>query len=129
MTYQRPPSPATARQRPAPDDPPWPPRRSPTAVTALVLGVLAIPLGLTIYLGLLAGVLAFGFGIAGLVGTRHGRASGRGMAVAGLVTAMVGLIISITLGAYGMKTFRDCQDEIGHRPNRAELAECLRDGS
>jgi hypothetical protein len=109
-------------------DEPWPPRRSRAAIVSLVLGVLAIPLALTVYLGALAGVLALGFGVAGMVVTRRGRATGRGMAVAGLVTGLVGLVVAFSLGAYGVKTFRDCQDKIGHRPTGQELRDCVRSG-
>jgi hypothetical protein len=97
-------------------------------VATLVLGVLAIPLALTVYLGLLSGALAVTFGVIGLVATRRGRATGRGMAVAGLLAGLVGLVLAGSLRSYGMQTFRDCQDKIGHRPTTAELRECVRAG-
>jgi hypothetical protein len=108
------------------DGPGRPGRRSRSAVAALVLGVLAIPLVLAPYLGALAGLLAVGCSLAGLVSTRRGRAAGRGMAVAGLVSGLVGMLAAAWLYAYGMRTIQDCQDRIGHRPTRAELRECAR---
>jgi len=61
------------------------PPLSKVAVAALPAGVLPlVPLGL-------------GLGIAGLVTTRRGRRRGRGMAVAGLLTATTWLAVGITL--------------------------------
>jgi hypothetical protein len=111
-----------------PAEPARPVRRSAIAIAALVLGVLSIPLAFTIYLGLLVGLLAVGLGVAGLIVTRGGRRSGRGMAMAGLVTGLLGLVFATALGLYGLQTYRDCQDRLGHRPTRDELRECARTG-
>src|SRR5439155_4123918 len=107
---------------------PWPPRRSRAALSALVVGVLSIPLALTVYLGMLAGVVALVFGTVGVLATRRGPRTGRGMAVAGVATGLVGLVIAVSLGMYGVKTFRDCQDRLGHRPTSEELRDCIRSG-
>ncbi len=104
-----------------------PPRRSGIAVAALVLGVLAIPLALTVYLGLLTGLLGVLLGLAGVVRTRRGRAAGRGMAVAGMVTGLVGLVIAASLGLLSLRTYRDCQTKLGHPPSRQEWRDCARD--
>jgi hypothetical protein len=109
-----------------PAGPPPPTRRSPLAITALVLGLLSIPLAFGVYPGLLAGLFAVAFGVAGLIVTRGGRAGGRGMATTGLITGLVGLAFAVSLGLYGLHTYRDCQDRIGHRPTTAELRECAR---
>jgi hypothetical protein len=110
------------------DGPEEPVRRSGVAIAALVLGVLSIPLSFTIYLGLLVGLLGVGLGVAGLVATRAGRRSGRGMALAGLVTGLIGLVFAVALGLYGLQTYRDCENRLGHRPTRVELRECVRTG-
>lgn len=107
-------------------EPGRPAGRSRTAVAALVLGVLAIPLVLAPYLGALAGLLAVGCSLAGLVSTRRGQAAGRGMAVAGLVSGLVGVLAAAWLYTYGMRTIYACQDRIGHRPTSAELHQCAR---
>ncbi len=109
-----------------PTEPAGPARRSGLAIAALVLGVLSIPLAFTIYLGLLFGLLAIVLGVAGMVATRGGRAGGRGMATAGLITGLLGLVFAAALGLYGLHTYRDCQNQLGHRPNRDELRECTR---
>jgi hypothetical protein len=111
-----------------PDRPAGPPRRSRAAVTALVLGVLAIPLCFTVYVGALLGLAGLVVGICALTITRRRELTGRGMAVAGTVCALLGLAMSVALGAYGIKTYRDCQDRLGHKPTIAEVRDCTRTG-
>jgi hypothetical protein len=111
---------------PAPVRPVGPPRRSRTAVTALVLGVLAIPLFFTVYIGALVGLLGLVLGLVALGITRGGRVGGRAMAVAGTVCALIGLVMSVALGIYGIKTYRDCQQRLGHKPTIAEVRDCTR---
>jgi hypothetical protein len=106
----------------------WPPRQSRVATAALVIGVLAIPFGLLVYPGALLGVLAVGFGLTGLLVTRSGRALGRGRAAAGLVAGLVALAIAGTLLLQGVRTIRDCEDRIGHRPDHDEIEQCIKDG-
>jgi hypothetical protein len=106
-------------------EPAAPVRRSRSAIAALVLGVLAIPLALTVYLGALVGLLGLGLGLVGLLRTRGGRALGRGMALAGMVTALIGLAVAIALGALSLRTYRDCEAKLGHPPTRAEWDDCV----
>jgi uncharacterized membrane protein HdeD (DUF308 family) len=102
-----------------------PVRRSGVALTALMLGVLSIPLALTVYLGALAGLLGLLLGVIGMVRTRSGRATGRGMAMAGLIAGMTGLVVAISLGALSLHTYRQCEARLGHRPSRAEWDNCV----
>jgi hypothetical protein len=104
------------------------PRQSRIATAALVTGVVAIPFGLLVYPGLLLGVLAVGFGLAGLVVTRDGRALGRGRAYGGLVAGLVALVIAGTLLVQGLQTIHDCEQRVGHRPTTNEIEQCIRDG-
>lgn len=104
------------------------PRQSRVATAALVVGILAIPFGLLVYPGLLLGAVAVVLGAAGLVLTRGDRAFGRARAGVGLVAGLVALTIAASLGWQGLRTVRDCQDRIGHRPNHAEIQSCIRDG-
>jgi hypothetical protein len=124
MPDQPPPSPWVSQQ--PTDGPIGPVRRSAVAVAALVFGVLSIPLALTVYLGALTGVLGVLLGLIGLFRTRGGRVTGRGMAVAGLVAGLVGVVLAVSLGIYGMRTYRDCEARLGHRPSSEELRECVR---
>jgi hypothetical protein len=105
----------------------WP-RPSRLATTALVLGILAVPLGLLVYPGILFGGLAVLVGAAGLIVTRRGRALGTARAAVGLVAGLVALTIALSLGWQGLRTVRDCQDRVGHRPSHAEIQDCIRAG-
>ena len=107
--------------------PRWP-RQSRVATTALVLGILAIPFGLLVYPGVLLGVVAVICGALGLVATRGDRALGRSRAGVGLVAGLVALTIALSLGWQGLRTFRDCQDRVGHRPSHSEIQTCIRTG-
>ena len=107
--------------------PHWP-RQSRVATAALVLGILAIPLGLLVYPGMLLGAVAVICGALGIVATRRGRALGRARAGVGLVAGLVALTIAVSLGWQGLRTSRDCQDRLGHRPSQAEILTCIRDG-
>jgi hypothetical protein len=103
-------------------------RPSRAATAALMIGVLAIPLGLLVYPGLLLGLVAVGCGATGLVATRGGRRPGRGRAGAGLVAGVLALTIAVSLGWQGLRTIRDCEDRVGHRPSQDEIEQCIRDG-
>lgn len=105
----------------------WP-RQSRAATAALVVGILAIPFGLLVYPGILLGLVAVICGIVGLVVTRGDRAFGRGRAGFGLVAGLVAVTIAASLGWQGLRTIRDCEDRLGHRPDHAEIEECIRTG-
>ena len=105
----------------------WP-QQSRVATTALVVGIVAIPFGLLVYPGLVLGVVAVVCGLIGLVVTRGDRAFGRGRAGSGLVAGLVAITIAASLGWQGLRTIRDCEDRIGHRPSHAEIEDCIRDG-
>jgi hypothetical protein len=107
--------------------PRWP-RQSRVATTALVLGIVAIPFGLLVYPGLVLGTVAVVCGTLGLVATRGDRAFGRARAGVGLVAGVVALAIALSLGWQGLRTVRDCEDRLGHRPTHAEIQTCIRDG-
>ncbi|MEV5597450.1 DUF4190 domain-containing protein [Streptomyces sp. NPDC052496] len=71
------------------------------AVTALVLGVLGVVLGLVVFLfwmSWLPALLAVVFGFVGLSQVRKGRARGRGMALAGVILGGIGLLIATVAG-------------------------------
>jgi hypothetical protein len=107
--------------------PHWP-RQSRVATTALVLGILAIPFGLLVYPGILLGAVAVLCGTVGLILTRGDRALGTARAGVGLVAGLVALTIALSLGWQGLRTVRDCEDRLGHRPDHAEIQTCIRDG-
>jgi hypothetical protein len=76
----------------APPPSPAPPSTSGLAVAALVLGILALLSFWLAPVGIVLGVLAVLFGAMAMGRTKEGGQGGRGMAIAGLVTGIVGLV-------------------------------------
>ena len=66
------------------------------AVASLVLGILAVVLCWTIYMGVGLGALAIVFGALG-IGKARALAGNKGMAVAGLVLGIAGVVLSLVL--------------------------------
>jgi NADH:ubiquinone oxidoreductase subunit 6 (subunit J) len=106
---------------------PTPPKNG-LSIAALVLGIISIPAALTVWIGAICGVLAIVFGIIGLSQARKGRANKRALAVTGLITGVIGLVLSVVVFAYAVKRTQACQDRIGHAPSQTELEQCIRDG-
>ncbi|MFI7004084.1 DUF4190 domain-containing protein [Nocardia sp. NPDC050175] len=103
------------------------------AITALVLGILALLSFWTLVGGYLFGAFAVIFGIVALVKTRSGRAGGGGMAIAGLILGALGLIgaIVVTIVGYsffvnsGGKDFVDCVNKANG--DQTKLDQCERE--
>jgi hypothetical protein len=97
-----------------------PPRSLPTglAVASLVLGILGLA-GSVLVIGGLLGLVALILGIVALGKIKRGEAGGRGMALGGIITGilamLVTLLIIVTVGAF----FAENKDEIGN------LTDCL----
>ncbi|QRP46928.1 DUF4190 domain-containing protein [Amycolatopsis sp. FDAARGOS 1241] len=66
-------------------------------VTALVLGILALVLCWTVWGGIVLGVLALVFGILGVKRANRREATNKGVAVSGIVTGSIGLVIGVIL--------------------------------
>jgi hypothetical protein len=92
------------------------------ATTALVLGLVSLPLLIFFGLGALLGIAAIVVGIVALRRVKRGEAGGRGMAiggiVAGAVSVLLGILIVVALFAFGFG-FADeldrCIEETGSR--------------
>ncbi|MFI6212305.1 DUF4190 domain-containing protein [Nocardia brasiliensis] len=103
------------------------------AITALVLGILALLTCWTVIGGFLFGVFALIFGVIAAVKARSGRAGGTGMAISGLVLGIFGMIIAGVLAVVGYsffvdsggKDFIDCVSKAGN--DQAKLDQCERD--
>jgi O-antigen ligase len=103
------------------------------AITALVLGVLALVTSWTIIGGVLLGLGAIIVGLIALTRIRQGRGQGRAMAVIGIVTAVIGLLVAIgviVLGASFLNSdtgqkLRDCLEQAGN--DETAQAQCERD--
>lgn len=72
--------------------PVYPPKSNGFGITALVLGILSV---VTCYFGLLFGVPAVIFGVLGRGKAKRGEADNDGMALAGIITGAVGIVISL----------------------------------
>jgi hypothetical protein len=65
-------------------------------IVSLVLGILSIPLGCCSFGGLIMPIPAIICGILGMRKADQGMANNKGMAIAGLICGIVGLIISLS---------------------------------
>jgi hypothetical protein len=61
-------------------------------VSALVLGIVGVVLAWVPFLGFILGVLATVFGAVGLSYARKGKATNKGMAIAGLVLGIIAIV-------------------------------------
>lgn len=78
------------------------------AVAALVFGILSILFcWLSVFDGLFV-ILGVVFGLIAMSETRHGDGSGRGMAVAGLICAIIGAIIATILTILVIRAANHC---------------------
>lgn len=80
-----------------------PPPRNTLAIVSLVLGIASIPLACCGgYPGLVAGIAAIVLAVLARGKVRRGEAGQAGLATAGMVTGIVGLVISAALLIVGM---------------------------
>jgi Domain of unknown function (DUF4190) len=90
----------------APPPPPGERRRGAgLAITALVFGILALLLCWTVVGGILFGLVALILGFIASGRAKRGLAAGRGLAIAGIITGVLGLIISVALVVVGVSLF------------------------
>ncbi|WBP84798.1 DUF4190 domain-containing protein [Kitasatospora cathayae] len=82
---------------------PAPPPRNGLGVAAMVLGIVGTALSLAVllfWLSWLPALLALIFGIIGLGHARRGVATNRGMALAGVILGITGLVVSVGAGVF-----------------------------
>lgn len=65
------------------------------AIAALVCGLLSVPLFITVIGGVLLGLAAIVLGFVGLSRAKKTQNSGKGMAITGIVSGALGLILSV----------------------------------
>ncbi|NAZ82839.1 DUF4190 domain-containing protein [Kineococcus sp. R8] len=103
-------------------------------IAALILGILSLLLFWLLGLGLLPGLVGIVLGIVGLRRARRGRATNRGTALVGLVTSIVGTVLSlivavvlaVTVGAVwntGGREFASCVSSAGN--SEAAIQQCV----
>lgn len=90
-------------------------------IAALVLGILALLTAITVFGGILFGLLAIVFGFLGRGRVSRREANNGGMAITGIVLGALGLIGSIALIAFGVS--------ILNSDSGRELQDCLRDAT
>ena len=70
------------------------------AIASLILGVIGLLSGWLIFGGVL-GLVGVILGIVALVKVKNGTASGKGMAIGGIVTGALGMIVAVVVGVRG----------------------------
>ncbi|MGY5310612.1 DUF4190 domain-containing protein [Nocardia gipuzkoensis] len=101
------------------------------AITALVLGILALLFFWTIIGGYACGVFAVILGVIAVVKARAGTAGGTGMAITGVVLGVLGIVgaVLLTIVGYsffidsGGKDFVDCVNKAGNDQSKIEQCE------
>jgi uncharacterized protein YacL len=96
---------------------------------ALVLGILAIIFAIVFFpLGIVLAILAIVFAVIGIRRARRGEATNRGVAIGGLVTGVVGLVIGIIVLAFlasHREDFSNFQDCVNHAQTGAQRNHCV----
>lgn len=82
---------------PAGDDSPQPAARNhPLGTAGMIVGIVAIPLAICLApLGILAGIVGAVLGLLGLRKVSEGEAGNRGMALTGVITGAVAIVVGI----------------------------------
>lgn len=104
-----------------------PAARNGLAITALVLGILALATSWLSLPGVILGIVAVIFAGIALARARSDRVSNKGMAIAGLVTGVIGLAIGTVLFVIGLQIASDCTDQYGTDITDQELTRCIED--
>ncbi len=79
--------------------------RNGLGITALVLGVVAIIASITVIGGIVLGIIAVVLGFLARSRTKKGHATNGGVALAGIITGALGVVLSIVLVAAGAALF------------------------
>jgi Domain of unknown function (DUF4190) len=113
---------------------PVPPQMLPKgmAITGMVLGIVGLVTSL--FYGGVLGVIGLVFSIIALRAARRGQAGGRGMAIAGLVTSILAIVVTtieVILVVWFLNTVSNCsQYNPNTNPNgsSAQYDQCVRQG-
>lgn len=77
------------------------PLRNGFGIAALVLGIVSIPAGFVV-VGIVLGIAAVVFGFLGRGRVKRGEANNGGLAIAGIVTGIIGILICAGVIAFGV---------------------------
>jgi hypothetical protein len=105
-------------------------RGSGMAITALILGIIALLSCWTIVGGILFGLVAIVLGFIASRRAKRGVAGGRGMAITGIVLGLLGLVLSVVIvaviGAFwnsaSFSDYRECLRDAGS--DQEAIADC-----
>lgn len=105
-------------------------RGSGMAITALILGIIALLSCWTIVGGILFGLIAIVLGFVAARRAKRGEAGGRGMAITGIVLGLLGLVLSVVIvaviGAFwnsaSFSDYRECLNDAGS--DQQAIADC-----
>ncbi|MFE3542024.1 DUF4190 domain-containing protein [Nocardia sp. NPDC059177] len=105
------------------------------AITALVLGIIALLSSWTVFGGIGFGVLAVIFGLIALIKARSGTAGGGVMAGFGLVLGLLSIVIGVLVGVFAWKVVEEtggadyvsCLNKAGN--DQTAIQKCLDDFS
>lgn len=108
-----------------PEDRPKPRNAMPIAATVFgVVAILALLVVSQVVLGILFGVIAVVLGILGLRQVRRGVADRRALALTGIITGALAVVLSVVLLILSYKVYKNCEHKIGHKPSVSELKGC-----
>lgn len=100
-------------------------------ITALVLGVVSLLLGFCAFAGFWAGIPAIVLGVLGMGAVRKHQATNRGLALAGVITGALGLLLTIGtlifLVAFSQSDYAQCLEDAGD--NQTAQQECAREAN
>nr|WP_276508399.1 DUF4190 domain-containing protein [Modestobacter muralis] len=96
----------------------------------MVLGILSIPAAFFTFPGMILGLLAIIFGILGLRRVKARRADNKGMAIAGLVTGIIGFVLGTILliaAIAFVSTAQDCITDFNSTGDQPQYEQCVQD--
>lgn len=101
------------------------------AIAALICGILALLTGWTILFGIPFILLGLILGFIASGRAKRGQASGRGMALTGIVLSLLGLVSAVIVGVFigsffdEAQNLTDCVEQAGD--DQAAIEQCQRD--
>lgn len=104
-----------------------PTARNGLAITSMVLGILGLVTCWLTFPGIILGILAIIFGGIGIARGRSDRVSNKGMAIAGLITGLIAVIVGSVLLVLAIQISNDCRQQYGDNITETELQQCIQD--
>ncbi len=117
----------TYESQPAPSNP-VPPQTSGLAVAALVVGVVSILFAVFLFpLGLIGGVIGLVLGFVARGKIKRGEGAGAGLALGGIITSLLAVLIAIVWGVLLVNVFQEVVDCLDPDLTEEEATQCVND--